>query len=151
MLLTVFFAGLLSNSAVGVASNLSNEPQHLLSQSFPGSVQVDSASFEFCPDNTCDFIEARKSTPMEAILDFGFLYVYFFSDFYVLKDWRIKDEPTVTSKAILEKLEYMSCKQGSDQEKALCILRKLSKDYQIQIYDVRYDEKERNTVRKKLP
>jgi hypothetical protein len=103
-------------------------------------------SIEFCPDNTCDFILARRKVQPDSLKDFAFIYMYFFSDYYVLEEWRRNEEPAKRARQILSKPSYKSCARGTDEEAARCLLRWLSRGNQISLYFVRYDEEERNVA-----
>jgi len=110
----------------------------------------DEQSIEFCPDNTCDFILARRKVLADSLKDFAFIYLYFFSDYYVLEEWRRGDEPAKRVRGILSNPAYESCVRRTDEESARCLLRWLSREGQIRLYFVRYDEGERNVVPKNL-
>jgi hypothetical protein len=107
-------------------------------------------SIEFCPDNTCDFFLARRKIASESLKDFAFIYEYFFSDYYVLEEWRRGEEPGKRAQRILSSPAYKSCAGRTDEESARCVLRLLSREGQIRLYFVRYDEGERNVVPVKL-
>jgi hypothetical protein len=82
--------------------------------------------------------------------DFAYLYVYFFSDYTFLGDWRSKEEAKNTAERILSKPEYRSCKNENSREAARCVLRDLSKEGRVKLIFVRYDEGERHAVPKNL-
>ncbi len=82
--------------------------------------------------------------------DFVYLYVYFFSNYYILEDWRNQTESKKVAKRVLAKPEYRNCKSESDLEGARCVLRNLSSDGRIKLVFIRYDEKKRNVVPKNL-
>jgi len=69
----------------------SSDPIQEINKSFPDSVKVKKdgkKSVEFCPDNTCDFFASKGEVSLEELKDFAYLYIYFFSDYYVLDEWR---------------------------------------------------------------
>lgn len=103
-------------------------------------------SIEFCPDNTCDSILARRAVSLDSLKDFAFIYLYFFSDYYVLEEWRSNEGPTKRARAILSKPAYKSCMKRTEVESARCFLRWLGRGGQVSLYFVRYDEGERNVV-----
>jgi hypothetical protein len=80
----------------------------------------------------------------------AYLYVYFFSDYTFLGEWRSKEEAKNTAEHILLKPEYRSCKNGNTREAARCILRDLSKGGRVKLIVVRYDEGDRHAVPKNL-
>lgn len=87
-----------------------------LQERFPDSVKFQTdkrLSMEFCPDNTCDLFETKRSTSVEALSDFAFLYLYFFSDYFVLVDWRAEDAARNTASVLLKKYSADKCANSS--------------------------------------
>ena len=120
-----------------------------INKAFPNSIQVRmnaERSVEFCPDNTCDLFVAKKELSIEGLRDFAYLFIYYFSDFYVLEDWRKKNEAKQQVKTILSKPLYQDCRSDREEDSARCLLLKISEADQIQVFSVRYDEKIRNIV-----
>ncbi len=64
---------------------------------------------------------------MPTLKDFAYLYVYFFSDYTFLDEWRSKEEAKNTAERILSTPDYRSCKNENSREAARCVLRDLSK------------------------
>jgi hypothetical protein len=131
-----------------VASTLAVDPLHELQKGFPNSIRVNAdgeKSIEFCPDNTCHYFVAGKRISLETMKDFAYLYIFFFSDYYALDEWRNRKESIEVAKKILSKSNYCNCK-NDEESAARCILRKLSQNNQIKLYFVRYDEGKRNLV-----
>jgi hypothetical protein len=126
----------------------SGDPVHLISKSFQHiKVQTETngkQSIEFCPDNTCDFFLARREVSLESLKDFAYIYIYYFSDFYVLEKWRGGKEAAELARHILLKPVYEDCRGEIDEKSARCLLRRLSREDRIELYFVRYDENERN-------
>jgi hypothetical protein len=126
----------------------STDPIQVISKNFQ-DIKVQSEkdgkrSIEFCPDNTCDFFLARKEVSLESLKDFAYIYIYFFSGYYVLEKWRSGEEPTSLARQILSKPVYQDCKQTTNKEAARCLLRRLSRESGIELYFVRYDENKRH-------
>ena|SRR5215468_7527078 len=82
--------------------------------------------------------------------DFAYLYVYFYSDYTFLDEWRGEEEAKSTADQILAKPQYRNCKNESSREEARCVLRELSIGGRVKLIFVRYDEGERHAVLKKL-
>ena len=123
------------------------DPLQEVSKIFPGSVRVTGNgehSVEFCPDNTCDLFVARGVVSLEILKDLSYLFLYFFSDYYVLDEWRSSEESGALVREILSKKPYQICKSGTDEETARCLLLRFSRDGHIQLYAVRYDERVRS-------
>jgi hypothetical protein len=130
------------------ALEMSEDPFQELERAFPNSIHInasDKKSIEFCPDNTCDLFVADKEIPLETLKDFAYLYIYFFSDYYILGEWRNRKESMAIAKEILSKPSYKDCKKD-EEDAACCILRKLAQNSLIRLYFVRYDEGKRNLV-----
>jgi len=126
-----------------------------LEKSFPGSVHLkitgSSSSFEFCPDNTCDLIVSRKAVSGADISDLGFLYLRYFSDYFVLEDWRKNDVTRTIAENILVRHEHLICMKNDRREMARCVLDRARRKFGLMVYAVRYDEGGRHLVRRKLP
>lgn len=123
----------------------------ILSADFKESIRAhgnEKYSIEFCPDNTCDLFVAKQTAAADSFGDFIYLYLYFFSDYYVLSEWRAKPDATATMKIVLSNRKYDRCHSSNDREKARCVERYLVQAYQIKLYAVRYDEKLRHIQRK---
>jgi hypothetical protein len=125
------------------------DPLQEIKRSFPETLKVKLnpvKSIEFCPDNTCELIVAKKGVCIDNLKDFAYLYIYFFSDYFVLDDWRKSKKAALVAEKILSKPKYQWCKNSDQQRTARCILRHLSKKGRIELYAVRYDENERSLV-----
>jgi hypothetical protein len=123
-----------------------------LSKSFPDTVGIKNKGrlLEFCPDGTCDGFVTSGNVSVPTLKNFAYLYVYFFSDYTFLGEWRSKEEAKNTAELILSKPEYSNCKNENSREAARCVLRDLSKAGRIKLIFVRYDEGERHAVPKNL-
>lgn len=129
------------------------DPLDEIRRSFPDSIciEVDGEKWiEFCPDNTCDGFMAGKNVQFELLKDFAYLYVYFFSDYFVLDEWRNRKEPFLVAKNVLAKGPYQAFKREDLEGAARCLLRELAQKNQIQLYFVRYDEKIRSLVHRDI-
>ena len=137
----VFLHGLTASTSLA-------DPLQEISKSFPDTITIKEngkKSIEFCPDNTCDLFVAKKKVSVDVIKDFSYLYIYFFSDYYALDDWRKSKSATFIADKILKKPNYQLCKNGDQRQKARCLLRYLYKKNQIEVHAVRYDENIRST------
>lgn len=124
-----------------------------LNRAFPGSTTIESDAcdrIEFCPDNTCEAFEAGQVGP-KRLMEFVYLYVYAFSDYYVLTKWRTERAAREVASSILTASRYRGCQAASDKETARCALRLLGAEGRITMFDVRYDENARHASVKKLP
>jgi hypothetical protein len=137
----------MAKGAAGIEQQV--DPIQEINRSFPDTVNVKASvnkSIEFCPDNTCDFFIAKKAVSLDTLKDFAYLYIYFYSDYYVLDDWRKTRMATLITEKILSKPSYQWCKSNEQQRTARRILRHLSRKGRIKLYAVRYDENERSVV-----
>ena len=126
--------------------------KHLLSD-FPGSVTIREKGhlLEFCPDNTCDGFTSSANVPVAELKDFAYLYIYFFSEYIYLPQWRNHAETKNAAERVLARPEYRSCKSEGDRQKARCVLLNLSRNGRIKLIFVRYDEDRRNVVPEDIP
>jgi hypothetical protein len=128
------------------------DPLKQVTGTFPKSIELkkNGRLLEFCPDNTCHGFSASENVPVATLKDFAFLYIYFFSDYYSLPEWRDKAEVKDTAERVLSEPEYHTCKKESSRESARCVLLDLSRNGRIKLLFVRYDEGQRNVVRESI-
>ncbi len=129
------------------------DPLQEIAKNFPDSVRVKKdgmSTIEFCHDNTCDAFVAKKQVSLENLKDFVYLYVFFYSDYYVLDNWRNKETAKAIVRQTLLKPQYQQCNKTSLEDTAQCILIQLSRKEQITLIAVRYDESQRNVVKRNL-
>jgi len=128
------------------------DPLTQITNAFPKSIEINDKRrlLEFCPDNTCDAFAASESVSLATLKDFAYLYIYFFSDFYVLQEWRTHDEAKNTADRVLSKPEYRNCRNESSREAARCVLLDLGRNGKIRLLFIGYDEGQRNVTRENL-
>ena len=128
------------------------DPLQQLTKGFPKSVELKNNGrlLEFCPDNTCDGFVTSGNVTAATLKDFAYLYIYFFSDFTYLEEWRNADEAKKTAESVLSKPDYRNCRNESSREAARCVLRDLSRNGRIRLIFVRYDEGERHAGRESI-
>jgi len=124
------------------------DPLESLTSSFPKSIRIKQNGhvLEFCPDNTCDGFVSTPSVPLAELKDFAYLYIFYFSDFVYLPEWRSRAEAKNATERVLSRPEYRKCKAQSERETARCVLLDRSHDGRIKLIFVRYDENQRNVV-----
>ena len=134
------------------SGDTASDPMKELSRNFPDTVELKNKGrlLEFCPDGTCDGFVTSGDVSVAALKELAYLYVYFFSDYTFLDEWRSKQEAKTTAELILSKPEYRNCKNDNSREAARCVLRDLSKRGRIKLIFVRCDEGERHAVPKNL-
>jgi hypothetical protein len=134
------------------ADTAAPDPMKQLSKTFPDTVAIKNKGrlLEFCPDGTCDGFVTTGNMSVPTLKDLAYLYVYFFSDYTFLDEWRSKEEAKNTGDQILAKPQYKNCKNENSREAARCVLRDLSKGGRVKLIFVRYDEGERHAVPKNL-
>jgi hypothetical protein len=125
-----------------------SDPLASLSSTFPHSIALKQNGhlLEFCPDNTCHGFVSSGSVPVAVLKDFAYLYIYFFSEYAYLPDWRNHPEAKDTAQRILAKPGYRKCKAESDLQSARCVLLDLARNGKIKLIFIRYDEHQRNVV-----
>jgi hypothetical protein len=147
-LLTCHAANAQSQDVPQTPATEESDPLTSLTSAFPNTITLKKRGhlLEFCPDNTCDGFVSRSSVPVPELKDFAYLYVYFFSEYIYLPDWRTHADAKDAAQRILSRPEYASCRMGTDIETARCVLLRLSKGERIKLIFVRYDENRRNVV-----
>jgi len=130
------------------AGNPQFDPLKSLTRSFPGAVTLKQKGrlLEFCPDNTCHGFVASSDVSGVTLKDFAFLYVYFFSEYIYLPEWRSRPEARDSAERVLSRPEYHNCKTDGNREAARCVLMDLARNGKIKLIFVRYDEGRRNIV-----
>jgi len=125
------------------------DPLKAVTKSFPGSITLKAKQrvLEFCPDNTCDGFVASQNVSFSTLKDFAYLYIYFFSGYVELPEWRDRAEVKDVTEHVLAKPGYRKCKNADSREAARCVLLGLSQNEAIRLNFVRYDEGTRNFVR----
>jgi hypothetical protein len=134
------------------SENEVSDPLRHITSSFPKTIELKNKGklLEFCPDNTCDGFVAADPISVGTLKDFAYLYIYFFSDYYVLQDWRTQEEPRKGAESVLSKPEYRRCRGENGREAARCVLLDLSRGGRIKLIFIRYDENQRNVVHKDI-
>lgn len=142
-------AALASSRAFPKQQETAEDPLRQVTDSFPNSIKLDEKRrvLEFCPDNTCHGFVASNQVSIQTLKDFGYLYLYFFSDYVELPEWRKKPEAINTAQFVLSKPAYLRCRNQSSFQAARCVLLKLSRNGSIRQIFIRYDEGKRNVVK----
>ena len=98
---------------------------------------------QYCPENTCDIIEAPASIPNEIFNDFAFLFLRYASGYVYLKKPFDKPRPFLEEAKkflphVIERRKQQC--RGDELEVVSCILNKMADDHGIKIYFSRFDE-----------
>ncbi len=136
------------------ASEISNGPLAEIERTFPGSLHAKAGkrhAIEFCPDNTCDSFVGDESVSRREMADFAYLYLFYFSDYFVLEGWRSDGEAGRIARGILARSQYAACRGEGESERARCVVRRLARGGRIRLYGVRYDEERRTREPLQLP
>lgn len=128
------------------------DPLKQITANFPDSIKIKNKArlLEFCPDGTCDGFVVGGSMPVGTLKDFSYLFVYFFSDYTFLDEWRAHQDAKNIADRILSKPEYHNCKNDSSRDSARCVLLDLTSKAKIKLIFVRYDEGERHAVPREI-
>ena len=121
---------------------------HELTDSFPRDTQVtvetESVTVEYCPDNTCDAFTIDDPMGSEVLQDFAYAYLLGTSSYIYLKQFQA-DAGSTATKSVLAR--YKShCPQEPLAQAARCIVMYLMDKHSIRVSFVRYDEGERNVM-----
>jgi len=147
-LIVVLRAYAQQNPGIDDAKATLADPLQQVTNGFPGSIKFDAKLrvLEFCPDGAGDGFVASRTVSVPTLKDFGYLYIYFFSGYSELPEWRKTAEARTTAERVLSRPEYRKCKSESSIEAARCVLLNLSQNGAIKLVFVRYDEGKRNVV-----
>lgn len=89
--------------SANAAADQQFDPLEQITKTFPGTIELKEKGrvLEFCPDNTCDGFQASNNVSRRELKDFAYLYIYFFSDYYALAEWRQTPAAKQTAEYIL--------------------------------------------------
>lgn len=141
--------GFSQQTRVANPSDATFDPLKQVTSSFPQSITLNTRkrTLEFCPDETCHRFVGSADVSITSLKDFAYLYIYFYSDFYILRDWRRRAEPQSEAQRVLSKPEYRNCKLDNQFDSARCVLLGLSRKGSVRLEFIRGDEGARNVVR----
>jgi hypothetical protein len=125
-----------------------------LDSRFPGAVTIREGScnaIEFCPENTCDAFYAATADSAEGLMEYAYLYLYWFSDYLVLEGWRASSDARRVMVRMLDAPRNAGCRRPDEKEAARCVLRTLAAKRGIHVAVVRYDEGTRSETRTPSP
>jgi hypothetical protein len=113
-----------------------------IEKGFPKSITFKKSGrlIEFCPDNTCDAFLAAKNVNKSDLKEFAYLWIYAFSDFTYLEDWRSKAATKRIADRILAEPRFESCSEDNPRDRTKCAVTLLSKGGRIRLFFIRYDE-----------
>src|SRR5690348_4464377 len=91
------------------------DPMKYVTDSFPNTIKFKQNGhlLEFCPDNTCEGFSSSAKTPKATLEDFAYLYIYYFSEYIYLSDWRSHAEAKDAAERVLSEPAYRHCKTES--------------------------------------
>jgi hypothetical protein len=149
----VLAGGLSQQNASSAPDGLKLDPMKYLTDNFPDTVALKQNGhlLEFCPDNTCHGFASSANVSVATLKDFAYLYIYYFSEYIYLSDWRGHPTAKEAAERILSEPEHHYCKSESDRDTARCVLLDLSRGGKIKLMFIRYDENRRNVVPEHIP
>ena len=138
--------------SANAAADQQFDPLKQITKTFPGTIEFKEKRtvLEFCPDNTCHGFQVSPTVSRSDLKNFAYLYIYFFSDYYDLGEWRQTPAAKETAERILSDAEYRTCKSEDNFSSAKCVLQKLAGNGRIKLLFIRYDENKRNVVHEDL-
>jgi hypothetical protein len=133
----------------GASGEATFDPLKQVTDTFPQSIKMNQRRriLEFCPDETCHRFVGSADVAIADLKDFAYLYLYFYSDYYYLRDWRKRTESRTVAERILSKPGYGNCRLETDFDSARCVLLGLSRKGLVRLEFSRGDEGAQNIVR----
>jgi hypothetical protein len=137
-------AGLRLSAADALPSSHPVDSRAALGSELGDSVKEETTSkkrsIRYCPDNTCDEFVALSSVTSQQLADFAYLYLFFFSDYLALKEWREGERAKETADLILNERFQNLCPKNVGVTKARCVLKRILRKNEVRVYAIRYDE-----------
>jgi hypothetical protein len=96
---------------------------------------VNRSIFAFCPDGTCDIVAIDRIIEVESTLDYGMVYLFYFSDYFSTK--KLATQNIHFMKGIFDKYK---CDFDEEKNAALCVMSKIVADIKVSIFYARHDE-----------
>ena len=106
--------------------------------------QKNHLTIEYCPDNTCEKLIARKTIREDIFLDIALLYFQNASDYVYLKDWR--NNMLVQHAQASVKTSIPACRDLEGYNLVACALLWAKRKHDMKIYFIRYDEQEKKVI-----
>jgi len=119
----------------------------VLKSALGDSIEIPSSSsplLRYCPDNTCETFRAPRKADSQRLADFALLYLWYVSQYYVLKDWHAGPVPEQVH--VVRKQYSGGCRSEGEIAHAKCALLSLASTAAIRVTFVRYDEGAENKV-----
>jgi len=95
-------------------------------------------AIEYCPDNTCERLQAKRHARLSELEDFALLYFATMSEYSYLKDSRPKDAETLL--AAVSSSYAANCTESAGSLAVECALKYLRQRLGVTLLSVRYDE-----------
>lgn len=126
----------------------------LLLQNVPnGPVKTGKANgytwVEYCPDETCDVLRTRKRIQSREIKKIALAHLLYLSDYSYLQDWKSDIKVKAEVDEFLTEEMSDDCRRLSGKDGSICVLRRLTRKFELEFIFVRYDEKK--AFVKKIP
>ena len=124
------------------ASTGESDPMHQLAKSLPHTIKYKNKgqTISFCPDNTCNEFVAARGVSSKDLSTFAYIYLYRFSGYAYLEEWRSLESTKKTADRLLAMPEYRGCAGSTFLDRARCVLMRLTENGRIKLRFVRYDE-----------
>ncbi len=144
VLMKIFLALMLFFSCSVTQAQQTPDPLKQVTKSFPNTIKIkkNGKQIEFCPDETCEGFVSSKLSPAH-LRNFAYLFLYYFSGYTDLEQWRTKTPNRVAAERILKRPEFATCREENPRIKARCSLFLMNRQG-VRVYFSRDDEGERN-------
>lgn len=140
MLSSAFFAMVMGFSVTPAAARLGDDSFITLKRTLGDAFQEPESrlpTLKYCPDNTCDVFRTKKGSRQD-LADFALLYLFFFSYYTYLGEWRERVGRASVENAA--RRHRGDCPAVMEAQAVRCVLMRLATGRSISLAWVRYDE-----------
>lgn len=155
ILTSTLILAFLSSPEIAVATDLRllGSLSEIAPTGFEYRVTIELKVVAYCPDNTCDIIEAPSAIDNEILNDFALMFFAYASGYIYLKKPFDKSRPFLEQvkgrlPSVIEK--HRNRCRGDEMELASCILNNIANTHGIKIYFSRSDEGAKTKVLQSL-
>jgi hypothetical protein len=131
-------------SLIGVHASAAHELVAALGPDVAVSYKGETATVEYCPDNTCEVFTLKSNEPLGLVQDFAFAYLFAYSSYAYLKGFQSSPQTEPVLSVLARYRE--SCSRRSSEEAAKCVVAWVAMHHDVQAHFVRFDEGKRHST-----